>query len=85
MLRATDTSQKFTVRVTRGKRAVTRATVKIAGPGIEKTVRTGKNGKVVVRLTPMKPGIVRVSLAGRNACNSQRIGVVGTFEPPVTG
>ena len=34
---------------------------------------------------PTKPGIVRVEILGTKACNTQRIGVVGTFEPPVTG
>ncbi len=30
-------------------------------------------------------GIVRVSILGRKACNSQRLGIVGVFEPPITG
>ena len=36
-------------------------------------------------LKPSKPGIIRVAIQGAKACNTQRIGVVGVYEPPVTG
>jgi hypothetical protein len=36
-------------------------------------------------LTPSKAGIMLVKITSAKACNSARIGVVGVFEPPVTG
>ena len=53
--------------------------------GISKTVVSGKNGKVTVSFKPTKPGIITVEIQNKKACNTQRIGVVGVFEPPVTG
>jgi hypothetical protein len=38
-----------------------------------------------VILEPGKPGIIRVQILGAKTCNTQRIGVVGVYEPPVTG
>jgi uncharacterized repeat protein (TIGR01451 family) len=84
-LKATGKAQKIVVKVTKGKKAVNGAKVKITGPGISKTVKTGKNGKVIVTLEPGKPGIIRVQILGAKTCNTQRIGVVGVYEPPVTG
>ncbi len=85
MLKASGKTQRILVKVRKGKNASSRVRVRATGPGIDKTVRTGKNGSVVVRFKAAKPGIVRVALVGTKACNSQRLGVVGTFEPPVTG
>ncbi len=84
-LKANGKSQKFVVTVKKGSKAVAGAKVEVTGPGISKTVRTGKNGKVIVTIKPNKPGVVRVDIVGAKACNTQRLGVVGTFEPPVTG
>jgi uncharacterized repeat protein (TIGR01451 family) len=78
-------TQKITVKVTKGKKAVAGATVKITGAGITKTVKTGKNGKATVTFKPSKPGIIRITIQDAKACNTQRIGVVGVYEPPVTG
>ena len=85
MLKANGKTQKITVKVTQGTKAVAGVKVKITGPGISKTVTSGKNGKVTVTVKPSKPGIIRVEIQGKKACNTQRIGVVGVFEPPVTG
>ena len=30
-------------------------------------------------------GIITVTVVGKKACSAQRLGVVGAFEPPVTG
>ena len=48
VLKANGKAQKINVKVTKGKKPVAGATVKITGPGINKTVKTGKNGKVTV-------------------------------------
>ena len=85
MLKATGKSQKIIVKVTKGGKAVAGAKVKITGPGSTKTVKTGKNGKVDVTMKPSKPGIIKLAIQGAKTCNTQRIGVVGVFEPPVTG
>ena len=85
VLKANGKAQKINVKVTKGKKPVAGAKVKITGPGINKTVKTGKNGKVTVTVKPGKPGIIRVAIQGANTCNTQRIGVVGVYEPPVTG
>ena len=71
--------------VKKGSKGVAGAKVKIIGPGFSKTVRTGKNGVVITSVTPAKPGIIRVSIVAAKACNTQRIGAVGVYEPPVTG
>ena len=36
-------------------------------------------------LRPGKAGIMLVKITSVKACNTARIGVVGVFEPPVTG
>jgi uncharacterized repeat protein (TIGR01451 family) len=77
--------QRIAVRVAEGAKAVAGARVRLTGPGISRTVRTGKNGKLVVAFKPSKPGIVKVAIVGAKACNSQRVGVIGQYEPPVTG
>jgi uncharacterized repeat protein (TIGR01451 family) len=85
MLKADGKSQKIAVKVTQGKKGVAGAKIKITGPGFSKTVVSGKNGKASVTVKPSKPGIIRVEIQNKKACNTQRIGVVGVFEPPVTG
>ena len=85
VLKANGKAQKINVKVTKGKKPVAGAKVKITGPGINKTVTTGKNGKVTVTVKPGKPGIIRLAIQGAKTCNTQRIGVVGVYEPPVTG
>ena len=85
VLRATGKAQKISITVKQGQKGVAGVTVKITGSGISKTVKTGKNGKLKVTVKPSQPGIVRVAIVGAKACNNQRIGVVGVYEPPVTG
>ena len=85
VLQGNGKSQKIIVRVTKGKKAVAGVSVKISGPGITKTVKSGKNGIVSVSFKPTHPGIIKVEVVGTKACNTQRIGVVGSYEPPVTG
>jgi uncharacterized repeat protein (TIGR01451 family) len=73
------------VKVTRSGKAVGGAKVRFKGPGIFKTVKTRKTGLAVTKLRPAKSGIVRVSIVNKKACSAKRIGVLGTFQPPVTG
>ena len=84
-LKANGKAQTIKLKVTKGTKGVTGAKIKVSGPGISKTVRTGKNGLVAVSIKPAKPGIIKVEVVGAKACNTQRLGVIGVFEPPVTG
>ena len=87
MLKGNGKAQKIGVKVTLGKsnKGVAGVTIKITGLGISKTVTSGKNGKATVTVTPKQPGIIKVEIQNKKACNTQRIGVVGVYEPPVTG
>ncbi len=85
MLKANGKAQRISIKVTQGTKGVAGISVKITGPGISKTVLSGKGGKVKVTVKPSQPGIIRLAIQGKKACNTQRIGVVGIFEPPVTG
>jgi uncharacterized repeat protein (TIGR01451 family) len=68
----------------RGK-AVKGAKVRVRGAGILKSGRTNARGKAHITVRPVRPGIVVVSVPQKLVCGSKRIGVVGVFEPPVTG
>jgi uncharacterized repeat protein (TIGR01451 family) len=68
----------------RGK-AVANARVRISGAGITKIVRTNKNGRAVITVKPKRAGILKIAVLQKALCGSKRIGVVGAFEPPVTG
>ena len=59
--------------------------VRFTGTGLAKVVKTNKQGIARLTLTPSKAGIMLVKITSAKACNSARIGVVGVFEPPVTG
>jgi uncharacterized repeat protein (TIGR01451 family) len=85
LLRATGTRQLVTIKVVEGKKPGKGVKVRITGPGINRTVTTNAKGLVRVTLRPSKAGILRFVITNAKACNTQRIGVVGVFEPPVTG
>jgi len=85
VLKGNGKTQRIVIKVTQGNKAVAGAKIKVTGPGISKTATSGKDGRATVSFKPGKPGIVRIEIQNKKACNSQRIGVVGVFEPPVTG
>ena len=85
LLRATGARQRITMRVTAAGKPVRGARVLVKGPGIARAVVTKRNGFAVISVKPSRPGIVTVSIKGKQGCNTQRIGIVGVFEPPVTG
>ena len=76
---------KVTIKLTAAGKPVAGATVRLVGPGVNKVAKTGKNGVVTVSVKTSKAGIVTVTVVGKKSCSSTRLGVVGTFEPPVTG
>jgi uncharacterized repeat protein (TIGR01451 family) len=73
------------VRVTAGGKPAKGRKVVVKGAGINKSART--NGKGVARIVvkPRKAGIVTITVPQKITCGTRRIGVVGAFQPPVTG
>jgi len=84
-VRASAGSQLVLAKVTKSKTPVAGVVVRFAGVGVSKTLRTNARGEARLTVTPSKAGIVLVRITSAKACNSARIGVVGVFEPPVTG
>ena len=74
-----------TIKVTASGKPVAGATLRLVGAGVNKAAKTGKNGVVTVSVKTSKPGVLTVTVVGKKSCSSARLGVVGTFEPPVTG
>ena len=76
----------LTMTVKAGGKPVKGAKVKIKGPGINKTATTNSKGIAKVTLSPKRAGIITVTVTKPKSCSSaRRVGVVGAFEPPVTG
>jgi len=73
------------VTATRGGNPLAGAIVWFKGAGVNKVGKTGRGGSAVVSINAPRAGIITVSVAGKKACSVQHLGVVGTFEPPVTG
>jgi uncharacterized repeat protein (TIGR01451 family) len=73
------------VRVTAGGKPAKGRRVVVKGAGINKSART--NGRGIARITvkPRRAGIVTITVPQRIACGTRRIGVVGAFQPPLTG
>ena len=77
--------QTIVVTVKNKGNAVKGAKVIVKGAGISKSAITGKNGKARITITAKKAGIITVRVPQQIVCGGRRIGVVGAFEPPVTG
>ncbi|HEV3480175.1 MAG TPA: DUF11 domain-containing protein, partial [Gaiellaceae bacterium] len=73
------------VRVTAGGRPAVGRAVAVKGAGIRKTARTNAKGVARIVVRPRKAGIVTITVPQKIACGAKRIGVVGAFQPPVTG
>jgi uncharacterized repeat protein (TIGR01451 family) len=85
MVKASGKAQVVLARVTRSRTPVQGVAVRFTGTGFAKVVTTNRQGIARLTLTPSKAGIMLVKITSAKACNSARIGVVGVFEPPVTG
>jgi uncharacterized repeat protein (TIGR01451 family) len=85
MVKANGSRQIVLAKVTRSKTGVAGVAVRFTGTGLAKVVKTNGQGIARLSLTPSKAGIMLVKITSAKACNSARIGVVGVFEPPVTG
>ena len=75
---------KISFLVTSAGKPVKGVSVKIVWTGHPAVGQVAK-GKTIVTVRSTQSGIVTVSIAGKKGCNTARVGVVGTFEPPVTG
>jgi uncharacterized repeat protein (TIGR01451 family) len=73
------------VRVTAAGRPAKGRRVVVKGAGIHKTARTNGRGVARIVVRPRRPGIVTITVPQKIACGAKRIGVVGAFQPPVTG
>ena len=85
MVKANGSKTLVVARVTKSKTPVSGVAVRFTGIGLNKVVKTNKKGVARIGLAPSKAGIMLVRITNVKACNSARIGVVGVFEPPVTG
>ena len=85
LIKANGQRHALLARVTRSRNPVKGVKVRFTGAGVSLASLT--NGKGVARVTfkTTKAGIIRVHITNVKACNTARIGVVGVFQPPVTG
>ncbi len=85
LVKANGKDQPVVARVTRSRTPVAGVAVRFTASGLDRVVRTNGQGVARVAVRPGKAGILIVRITSVKACNSARIGVVGVFEPPVTG
>jgi uncharacterized repeat protein (TIGR01451 family) len=85
LVQANGKRQLVLAKVTRSKTPVKGVAVRFSGTGPAKIVKTNAKGVARLAVTPNRAGIMIVRITSAKACNTARIGVVGVFEPPVTG
>ncbi len=85
MLTATGARQVIRASVLRKGKPVAGVRVSVVGPGIRVWVKTNAQGVALAGVHPRKAGIIRLSIVNKKGCNTARVGVIGAFEPPVTG
>ena len=85
MVKANGNRQLVVAKVTHSRNPVKGVAVRFTGKGLSKVVKTNAQGVVRFSIAPRKAGIMLVKITSAKACNTARIGVIGAFEPPVTG
>ena len=85
LLKASGDRQVFQAIVRAGGKPVGGARVTIVGPKLRLSVRTNAQGVARIVVRPELAGLIQIRITNKRACNTQRIGVIGVFEPPVTG
>jgi len=85
MVKANGKRQLVIAKVTHSRNPVKGVAVRFTGKGLGKVVRTNAQGVARFSIAPRKAGIMLVKITSAKACNTARIGVIGAFEPPVTG
>jgi uncharacterized repeat protein (TIGR01451 family) len=67
-------------------RPAAKVAIVLKGAGVYRILKTNAKGRAVAKIRPAKAGIITARISNRvPACNTARLGVVGVFEPPVTG
>jgi uncharacterized repeat protein (TIGR01451 family) len=72
------------VRLSNG-RPFARARVRVVAPGITKAKLTNARGIVRITVRPTRAGIARVNVVNNPRCAVRRVGIIGVFQPPLTG
>jgi uncharacterized repeat protein (TIGR01451 family) len=85
MVKANGHKHGIIAKVTRSRNPVKGVKVRFTGAGVNKAARTNTKGVARITVKTNKAGIIRVHIVNKKACNTARIGVVGVFQPPVTG
>ena len=85
LLKANGHKQTIRAIVRAKRKAVVGAKVHVVGPKLKVTAKTNKKGVARVQVRPSTAGLIQVRITNKKACNTQRIGVIGVFEPPLTG
>ena len=85
MVKANGNRQLVVAKVTHSRNPVEGVAVHFGGKGLSKVVRTNAEGVARISIAPRTAGIMLVKITSAKACNTARIGVIGAFEPPVTG
>lgn len=68
-------SVRVVIRVRAGTRPLQRTVVRLRGAGVRRSVRTGRDGRVRLRITPRSHAAIDVTVAGRATCDPARITV----------
>ena len=84
-VRANGARHALVAKVTRSRNPVKGVKVRFTGVGISLSAMTNGKGVATVGIKTTKAGIIQVQVTNVKACNTARIGVVGVFQPPVTG
>jgi uncharacterized repeat protein (TIGR01451 family) len=85
MVKANGNRHALVAKVTRSRNPVKGVKVRFTGAGVSLAALTNGKGVARVGVKTTKAGIIRVHITNAKACNTARIGVVGVFQPPVTG
>jgi uncharacterized repeat protein (TIGR01451 family) len=85
MVKANGNRQIVLAKVTSSRNPVQGVAVRFSGKGLSTVVKTNAQGVARLSIAPRKAGIMLVKIKSAKACNTARIGVIGAFEPPVTG
>jgi uncharacterized repeat protein (TIGR01451 family) len=75
--------QRVSLRVVALGGTVSGLQVRVRGAGISASARTNAQGVANVRVMGRRPGVATVTVAGQSC--SARFGVLGAFQPPLTG
>ena len=85
LVRANGARHALVAKVTRSRNPIKGVRVRFTGVGISLSAMTNGKGVATVGIKTTKAGIIQVQVTNVKACNTARIGVVGVFQPPVTG